>query len=295
MSLIIRNLKQLKLSNFNLKSFHTTYWSLDKDDKKGDDKNKECEEICKSEKKEEHIAKKEENTAKGNVTGLQAKSKKNEKDKNKEPESKSEKKKEHIGDKEEKTAKTNATGLQPKPPLVGRIEAVIGSVSKIFKMNSNEWIFNNLGPVVDVKFEGGVPDILNALEVEGYSSGRLVLEVSLWESNWYAIIYLLFKVYHHLGENSVRTVAMDSTEGLRRNQKVIDTGYPIRVPVGKPTLGRIINVIGDPIDERGPIKTDFYSFIHAEAPTMVDLNVNPTLLETGIKVWYDLMDFKFNI
>lgn len=77
---------------------------------------------------------------------------------------------------------------------------------------------------------------------------------------------------------------MDSTEGLRRGQKVTDTGYPIRVPVGRATLGRIINVIGDPIDERGPIKTEFYSFIHTEAPAMTELNVNPMLLETGIKV-----------
>lgn len=77
---------------------------------------------------------------------------------------------------------------------------------------------------------------------------------------------------------------MDSTEGLRRGQRVIDTGYPIRVPVGKSCLGRIMNVVGDPIDERGPIESDYHSFIHAEPPEMIELNVNPTLLETGIKV-----------
>lgn len=77
---------------------------------------------------------------------------------------------------------------------------------------------------------------------------------------------------------------MDSTEGLRRGQKVIDMGHPIQIPVGRATLGRIINVIGEPIDERGPVNTEFYSFIHAEAPEMTDLNVKPVMLETGIKV-----------
>lgn len=87
-----------------------------------------------------------------------------------------------------------------------------------------------------------------------------------------------------MSNNIVRSVAMDSTEGLRRGQKVTDTGHPIRVPVGRATLGRIINVVGDPIDERGPINSEFYSFIHADAPEMTELNVDPILLETGIKV-----------
>lgn len=78
---------------------------------------------------------------------------------------------------------------------------------------------------------------------------------------------------------------MDSTEGLCRGQEVIDTGHPIRVPVGRATLGRILNVTGDPIDDRGPIKSDFYSFIHADAPEMTNLTVNPVLLQTGIKVY----------
>ncbi|XP_075163771.1 ATP synthase, beta subunit-like [Haematobia irritans] len=125
-----------------------------------------------------------------------------------------------------------------------------------------------IGPVVDVIFDNDVPAILNAMEVSDYKNGnRLVLEV-----------------FHHLSNNIVRTVAMDSTEGLRRGQEVVDTGHPIRVPVGRATLGRILNVTGDPIDERGPIKSEFHSFIHADAPTMSDLSVNPVLLETGIKV-----------
>ncbi|KAG1443539.1 hypothetical protein G6F56_010637 [Rhizopus delemar] len=94
-----------------------------------------------------------------------------------------------------------------------------------------------IGAVVDVQFEqDNLPAILNALEVQDHSGGRLVLEVS-----------------QHLGENTVRTIAMDGTEGLVRGQKVIDTGAPITIPVGKEVLGRIINVIGEPIDERGPI------------------------------------------
>uniref|UniRef100_A0A1A9UGA8 ATP synthase subunit beta n=1 Tax=Glossina austeni TaxID=7395 RepID=A0A1A9UGA8_GLOAU len=124
-----------------------------------------------------------------------------------------------------------------------------------------------IGPVVDVVFEHDVPEIMNALEVQDYPGGRLVLEV-----------------FHHLGEKVVRSVAMDSTEGLYRGQKVIDSGYPIRVPVGRATLGRILNVIGEPIDERGPVVSDFYSFIHADPPLLTDMNVSPELLMTGIKV-----------
>src|SRR5579871_3944408 len=93
------------------------------------------------------------------------------------------------------------------------------------------------GAVVDVQFEGELPSILNALHTENEGK-RLVLEVA-----------------QHLGENTVRTIAMDSTDGLVRGQKVSDTGSPITVPVGPETLGRIINVIGEPIDERGPVTT----------------------------------------
>ena len=95
-----------------------------------------------------------------------------------------------------------------------------------------------IGAVVDVQFDGELPSILNALEVRDRQP-RLVLEVA-----------------QHLGENTVRTIAMDGTEGLVRGNEVSDTGYPIRIPVGPQTLGRIMNVIGEPIDERGPIPTD---------------------------------------
>merc|ERR1712062_381787 len=123
-----------------------------------------------------------------------------------------------------------------------------------------------IGPVVDVHFEHGRPEILNALEVEGRET-RLVLEVA-----------------QHLGQNTVRTIAMDSTERLVRGQKVNDVGSPIIVPVGPATLGRIINVIGEPIDERGPIHTDFYASIHADAPELTDTVGSAEILETGIKV-----------
>lgn len=123
-----------------------------------------------------------------------------------------------------------------------------------------------IGAVVDVQFDDGLPEILNALDV-GNRSPRLVLEVA-----------------QHLGENTVRTIAMDGTEGLVRGQKVVDTGAPIRIPVGEETLGRIINVIGDPIDERGPVNTDKRAAIHAEAPEFEDMSVEQEILVTGIKV-----------
>jgi len=124
-----------------------------------------------------------------------------------------------------------------------------------------------IGAVVDVQFDSGsLPPILNALEVQG-SEQRLVLEVS-----------------QHLGENTVRTIAMDGTEGLVRGQKVLDTGAPIRVPVGRECLGRIMNVIGEPVDERGPIKAKKSLPIHAQPPEFVDQSTTPEVLETGIKV-----------
>lgn len=123
-----------------------------------------------------------------------------------------------------------------------------------------------IGAVVDVQFDDQLPPILNALEVKDRKP-RLVLEVS-----------------QHLGENTVRTIAMDGTEGLVRGQKVIDTKSPITIPVGPETLGRIINVIGEPIDERGPVKTDKFLPIHAEAPEFVDMSVEAEILSTGIKV-----------
>jgi len=123
-----------------------------------------------------------------------------------------------------------------------------------------------IGAVVDVQFDGNLPPILNALEVQGRTP-RLVLEIA-----------------QHLGENVVRTIAMDGTEGLVRGQQCLDVGSPIMVPVGPGTLGRIMNVIGEPIDERGPIKSDMFASIHADAPEFVEMSVTQEILETGIKV-----------
>ena len=123
-----------------------------------------------------------------------------------------------------------------------------------------------IGAVVDVEFDGDLPSILNALETDNQGN-RLVLEVA-----------------QHLGQNSVRTIAMDATEGLVRGQSVTDLGVPITVPVGPETLGRIMNVIGEPIDEGGPIKTKVTAPIHKEAPAFVDLSTETEVLATGIKV-----------
>jgi F-type H+-transporting ATPase subunit beta len=140
---------------------------------------------------------------------------------------------------------------------------VIKTASRSF---ANGKISQVIGAVVDVQFEGNLPPILNALEVQGVDT-RLVLEVA-----------------QHLGGNNVRTIALDSTEGLVRGQEVADTGNPIMVPVGPQTLGRIINVIGEPIDERGPIQTDKYLPIHRDAPSFQDQGSGAELLITGIKV-----------
>lgn len=123
-----------------------------------------------------------------------------------------------------------------------------------------------IGAVVDVEFDGQLPKILNALEVQGVEN-RLVLEVA-----------------QHLGDNKVRTIAMDGTEGLVRGQKVEDTGEPIKVPVGAGTLGRIINVIGEPIDSRGKVEATKYMPIHREAPSFTEQKAGAELLVTEIKV-----------
>ena len=123
-----------------------------------------------------------------------------------------------------------------------------------------------IGAVVDVTFDGPLPMILSALETEN-NGHRLVLEVA-----------------QHLGENTVRTIAMDGTDGLTRGQDVRDTGSQITVPVGPKTLGRILNVIGEPIDERGPVNAETHSPIHAEAPPFVDQSTETSILVTGIKV-----------
>ncbi|MAZ46269.1 MAG: F0F1 ATP synthase subunit beta [Rickettsiales bacterium] len=123
-----------------------------------------------------------------------------------------------------------------------------------------------LGAVVDVSFDEKLPQILDALVVK-HENKDLVLEVA-----------------QHLGENTVRTIAMDSTDGLIRGQKVQDTGNPISVPVGPETLGRILNVIGEPIDERGELKTKLKSPIHKNAPEFIDQSTETEVLVTGIKV-----------
>ena len=123
-----------------------------------------------------------------------------------------------------------------------------------------------IGAVVDVKFEGELPEILTALECNN-GGNRLVLEVA-----------------QHLGESSVRTIAMDATEGLKRGDVVTDTGSPIKVPVGPETLGRIINVIGEPIDEKGEVKTKESWPIHRPAPEFTDQSTETEILVTGIKV-----------
>ncbi len=123
-----------------------------------------------------------------------------------------------------------------------------------------------MGAVVDVKFPGDLPEILNALEVDN-NGNRLVLEVA-----------------QHLGESQVRTIAMDTTDGLIRGTEAVDTGSPINMPVGPETLGRILNVIGEPVDERGPIETKDSSPIHRAAPEFIEQSTETEVLVTGIKV-----------
>jgi F-type H+-transporting ATPase subunit beta len=129
-----------------------------------------------------------------------------------------------------------------------------------------------IGAVVDVEFPGGdLPPILNALTITNPGiddrPGNLVVEVA-----------------QHLGERTVRTIAMDTTEGLVRGMPAEDTGYPIRMPVGASTLGRIINVIGLPVDEAGPVETSEYAPIHRMPPTFLDQSSKVETFETGIKV-----------
>jgi F-type H+-transporting ATPase subunit beta len=128
-----------------------------------------------------------------------------------------------------------------------------------------------MGAVVDVRFEGELPPMLTALHVDNHGK-LLVLEIA-----------------QHLGESTVRTVAMDTTDGLVRGQEVVDSGGPITVPVGPETLGRVMNVIGQPIDERGPLETKMRSPIHRAAPEFVDQSTEAEILITGIKV-IDLLD-----
>merc|ERR1711970_1036449 len=159
-------------------------------------------------------------------------------------------------------------------------QSIAGNVSKALPAVANQRQFSVtpavdghkgqvvsvIGAVVDVQFDDGLPEILNALTVVGREP-KLILEVA-----------------QHLGENTVRTIAMDGTEGLVRGNVVEDEGLPISIPVGQECLGRIINVIGDPIDERGPIPTDKRQSIHAEAPDFDEMSVEQEILVTGIKV-----------
>ncbi len=131
---------------------------------------------------------------------------------------------------------------------------------------ANGKITQVIGAVVDVQFDGQLPAILNALETEN-NGKRLVLEVA-----------------QHLGENTVRTIAMDATEGLVRGLPVKDTGGPIMVPVGDATLGRILNVVGEPVDEGGPVEATQTRAIHQQAPDFAAQATASEILVTGIKV-----------
>jgi F-type H+-transporting ATPase subunit beta len=133
-------------------------------------------------------------------------------------------------------------------------------------LNNVGTITQVIGAVVDVRFEGDLPSIMNALHVD--NGGRtLVLEVA-----------------QHLGENTVRTIAMDTTDGLVRGAEATDTGEPIMMPVGPETLGRILNVIGEPVDEKGPVTTKMKLPIHRPAPEFIDQSTEAEILVTGIKV-----------
>jgi F-type H+-transporting ATPase subunit beta len=153
-----------------------------------------------------------------------------------------------------KTRIKKATPAADKPKAPVQTHNLTGKVAQV------------IGAVVDVAFEGELPPILGALETDNHGN-RLVLEVA-----------------QHLGENVVRTIAMDSTDGLTRGQDVRATGSQIEVPVGPKTLGRIMNVVGEPIDELGPIGADQSSPIHKEAPEFIEQSTETSILVTGIKV-----------
>ncbi len=154
-------------------------------------------------------------------------------------------------------AKKAATKTAANKASAKTASAIGGKTGKVVQV---------MGAVVDVQFDGHLPEILNALETDN-GGNRLVLEVA-----------------QHLGEGTVRTIAMDSSEGLMRGQPVTDTGGSIEVPVGVETLGRIMNVIGEPVDEAGPIKTKIKRGIHQDAPSFVEQSTEAEILVTGIKV-----------
>merc|ERR1711934_987955 len=164
-----------------------------------------------------------------------------------------------------------ASGLVKQTFVSSNVAKVVPACQRQFSVSQTAeghkgQVVSVIGAVVDVQFEEDLPEILNALVVENREP-KLILEVA-----------------QHLGENTVRTIAMDGTEGLVRGQVVNDQGTPIMIPVGQETLGRIINVVGDPIDERGPVPTDKRQSIHAEAPDFAEMSVEQEILVTGIKV-----------
>ncbi len=142
------------------------------------------------------------------------------------------------------------------------------------------YITQVIGPVIDAEFPSGkLPEIYNALKVEGTTESGLNIKIT-------------FEVQQLLGDNRVRAVAMSSTDGLVRGMQVVDTGAPISVPVGQPTLGRIFNVLGDPVDQGEVVQAQEFSPIHRDAPEFVDLTIKPEPFETGIKVIDLLAPFK---
>ena len=146
-------------------------------------------------------------------------------------------------------------------PGVSEMQQVEGKVIQI------------MGPVVDVKFEGDhIPEIYNAIKISSEGFGSEV-EVNITA-----------EVAQHLGEGVVKCIAMEPTDGLARGMKAVDLGGPISVPVGKETLGRVINVLGNPVDKKGPLKTDLRNPIHRHAPSLEEQNTETEMLETGIKV-----------
>lgn len=133
----------------------------------------------------------------------------------------------------------------------------------------NGFVTQIIGPVIDVEFpEGTLPSIYNALQVTKEKSGEIIIG----------------EVQYLIGENKVRAICMTTTDGLKRGDRAIDTGSPITVPVGKQTLGRIFNVLGEPVDECGPVESKTFLSIHRAAPNFVDLETSPQIFETGIKV-----------
>jgi F-type H+-transporting ATPase subunit beta len=165
-----------------------------------------------------------------------------------------------------KTATPKAKAAPEKKPAAAAKTAAAKTSAAPKAAGATGKVTQVIGAVVDVQFSGALPRILNALETTN-NNQRLVLEVA-----------------QHLGESTVRTIAMDSTEGLVRGQAVTDTGEPIAVPVGDETLGRIMNVVGEPVDEAGPIRAKQKRAIHQPAPAFVEQSTEAQILVTGIKV-----------